>query len=225
MLGCLAAVGQVALCLLVSNQCPTVSLSADRTTARTGETVTFVATVTDVAEGSGPITYEWDSSQGVLARTSDNEVTLNTTGLVGTVEVSVTIGDGDPSCTQTGRVTVSLEPICLAAILVCTPCGFMRNKAHLDDACGNALDDVMVRMTADPTTSLVLDGHSDRGERRVVGLRRAEAVRDYLVNEKGIDTTRIVIRSFDDECSKSPSVEIFLVPQGRSGDEIEKDCN
>lgn len=220
-----SAVGQVVLCLLVSNQCPTVTLSTDKASVRPGESVTITATATDPDRGPKWITYEWSASQGSLARVSDNEVSLDTTGLAGTMEVSVTVSDGDPNCTQTERIAISIESVCPMAILVCTPCGFMRNRADVDEACLQILDDVTVRMGADPTTSLVVDGHMDKGERRIVALKRAEAVRDYLVNEKGIDTNRILVRSFENECPKTPSVEIFLVPQGRSGDEIVKDCN
>ncbi len=221
-----SAVGRVVLCLLVSNQCPTVTLSVDKTSARPGETVTFTAAATDMDDGAGPVTYEWTASQGSLARVSDSEVTLDTTGLTGEVEVSVTVGTRDPDCLRTARVTIDVLPGCgLSPIQKCPPCDFLRNRADVDEACLQILDDVAVRMGADPTTSLVVDGHRDKGERRVVALKRAEAVRDYLVDEKGIDTTRILIRSFENECPKTPSVEIYFLPQGHSGDEIQKDCN
>jgi flagellar motor protein MotB len=76
---------------------------------------------------------------------------------------------------------------------------------------------------------LVIDGHSDKGERKGIAQLRAENARNYLVNEKGIDPNRIVVRSFDDRCPMSDSnqnrrVELNLLPEGRTVDEIQKNC-
>ena len=84
-------------------------------------------------------------------------------------------------------------------------------------------------MQSNPTLQVVIDGHSDRGERAGIALKRAENVRDYLVNERGIDANRIVVRSYDDKCDTGDAagnrrVEIFLVPEGRTPDEIQKNC-
>ena len=110
-----------------------------------------------------------------------------------------------------------------------TSCSFKRNNARVDNACKSILDDVATRMQSDPTLQLVVDGHSDTGERAGIALKRAENVRDYLVNEKGIDANRIMVRSFDDKCPAGDAtanrrVEMYLVPQGRTADEITKDC-
>ncbi len=213
------------------NQCPTVSLSADKTTVRPGETVTFTAMATDPSPGPSRISYEWTTSQGSLARVSDRQVTLDTTGLDGTVEVSVTTGDGDPNCMRTERASIEVEqPPREGPGMWISLCRFKQNSARVDNACKQILDDQAVRLKSDPTLRLVIDGQSDTGERSGIALKRAENVRDYVVTEKGIDSNRIVVRSFDDRCPRGSAeenrrVELWLLPQGRPADEIQKGCN
>ena len=212
------------------NVCPTVTLTASSTSVKQGERVTFTATVTDPDNGPGPVTYEWNTTAGSLNRISDNQVEIDTTGLEGSITVSVTTGDGDPNCVRTERVTVNIEPPpAPEPIDTITPCSFRRNNARVDNACKSILDDVATRMQSNPTLQVVIDGHSDRGERAGIALKRAENVRDYLVNERGIDANRIVVRSYDDKCDTGDAasnrrVEIFLVPEGRTPDEIQKNC-
>jgi outer membrane protein OmpA-like peptidoglycan-associated protein len=212
------------------NQCPTVSLSADKTSVTQGETVTFTATASDPDNGPSPVTFEWNTSAGSLRRVSDNEVQLDTTGLEGSITVSVTTGDGDPNCTRTDRVTVNVTVPPKPEIVKLEDLYFPRNNARINNAMKRILDDAAVRLQQDPTLQLVIDGHSDKGERAGIALKRAENARDYLVNEKGIDSNRIMVRSFDDKCPKGDAtqnrrVELYLVPQGRTADEIQKGCS
>lgn len=212
------------------NQCPTVSLSASATSVRQGETVTFTATVTDPDNGPQAPTFEWTSSQGSLRQIAPNQVSIDTTGLEGAITVSVSTGDGDPNCVRTERVTVNVEARVIPNVQPLASCNFRRNSARVDNACKAILDEAAVRMQSDPTLQLVVDGHSDTGERAGIALKRAENVRDYLVNEKGIDSNRIVVRTYDDKCptgdaNSNRRVEMNLVPEGRTADDIQKNCN
>lgn len=214
------------------NQCPTVTLTASDTNPDEGEVVTFTATVTDPDSGPGPVTYEWNTTAGSLTRISENQVSIDTTGLGGqTITVSVTTGDGDPNCTRTERVTVNVVPPPPVAMPEAfTPCVFRRNNARVDNICKQILDDIATRMQGDPTLQLVIDGHSDTGERAGIALARAENVRDYIVNERGVDSNRIVVRTYDDKCptgdaASNRRVELFLVPEGRTPDDVQKNCN
>jgi chitinase len=90
------------------NECPTVSLTADKTSATPGESVTFTATVDDPDNWPGPITCEWSTSRGSLSRVGDNRVTRDTTDLDGTIEVTATVTDGDPDCVRTTAVSVDV---------------------------------------------------------------------------------------------------------------------
>lgn len=213
------------------NQCPTVSLSADQTSVRAGETITFTAIANDPDNGPDPLTYEWNSSAGSLRRISDSQVALDTTGLDGqSITVSVTTGDGDPNCVRTERVTVSVEAPPRREIIKLEDLYFPRNNARIDNVMKRILDDAALRLQQDPTLQLVIDGHSDTGERAGIALKRAENARDYVVNERGIDSRRIVVRTFDDKCPKGDArmnrrVELYLVPEGKTPDDIDKGCN
>lgn len=215
------------------NQCPTVSLSASSTSVTEGEVVTFRASASDPDNGPSAVTYEWNSSEGSLRRNSDSEVSLDTTGMGGkTITVSVTTGDGDPNCVRTERVTVNVDAKRVAEIEEICPDGrryFKRNTARVDNVVKLCLDEAAVRLQQDPTYQLVIDGHSEKGERAGIALKRAENARDYLVTEKGIDRNRIMVRSYDDKCPKADAkenrrVELYLVPEGRTADEITKNC-
>jgi outer membrane protein OmpA-like peptidoglycan-associated protein len=211
------------------NVCPTVTLSADKFQVSPGEVVTFTATATDPDNGPGPISYNWTSTAGSL-QGSGNVVTLDTTGLEGSITVTVTVSDTDPACQDTESVTVTVTAPPVIPIDIITPCSsFRRNNARIDNACKAILDDAALRLQQDPRRVLVIDGHSDTGERAGIALRRAENARDYLVNERGVDANRIIVRSFDDKCPQGDAaqnrrIEMFLLPEGRTVDEVEKNC-
>jgi OOP family OmpA-OmpF porin len=65
---------------------------------------------------------------------------------------------------------------------------------HVDKAC---LDDVALRLKQDPRARVVITGHADSGEKypEVIGRKRAEAVKTYLVTDRGIDESRVSVRS------------------------------
>ena len=224
-----AALVMAALCAIpaIADQPP--SGPAAQRQVRPGEVVTFTATATDPDNGPGPITYTWAATRGAL-QGSGAVVTLDTTGLEpGPVTVTVSVSDGDPNCVDTESVTINIAAPAPAEIVGLTPCFFARNTARVNNECKAILDDVALRMQQDPRVVLAMDGHSDGGERRGVALGRAENVRDYLVNERGVDANRVIVRSFDDKCPRAERnqnrrVELWLVPEGRTVDEIRKDC-
>ena len=67
----------------------------------------------------------------------------------------------------------------------------------------------------------IIDGHRDRIEDSGTSLARANNARDYLVNEMGIDASRITVRTF---CSSCPGdekignrrIDVGIVPRGSS---------
>ena len=212
------------------NQCPTVTLTADKTTVRPGEIVTFTATATDPDNGPGAINYRWSTSLGNL-QGSGTTVTLDTTGMFpGGVAVTVATGDGDPVCSASRSLTVVLEanhkPVA-TAIARCFD--FPRNNARINNPCKAVLDDAALQTRGDPRMTLVIDGHSDPGERAGIAVRRAENARGYLVNERGVDANRIIVRSFDDRCpgngrTDRRRVELYLLPEGLAADHIQVPC-
>jgi outer membrane protein OmpA-like peptidoglycan-associated protein len=104
----------------------------------------------------------------------------------------------------------------------CISTGFPKNASRLNNVDKACLDDVDQRLKADPRARVVVIGHSDSKETsKNIGQARAEAVRDYLVKERGIDTTRIEVRSATADAgvdvtaqTANRRVEVWFVPEG-----------
>ncbi|HEY3135687.1 MAG TPA: OmpA family protein, partial [Blastocatellia bacterium] len=185
------------------------------------------------AEGA---TYTWSTTGGTLSSTTGSEVTLDTTGMSGgSVTVTVNVSTTRTSCNQpcpgascsaTVSVTVpEVRPI-PKPISPCGPIFFPFNAARITNEHKACLDEIALRMQQDPRSSLLIDGHRDSSERVGISLTRANNARDYLVNEKGIDSARITVRNFGDTCpheSGDPNlnrrVEFWIIPaDGRASD-------
>jgi WD40 repeat protein len=61
---------------------------------------------------------------------------------------------------------------------------------------GAVVDDLAIRMFQDPSLRVVFDGHSSPGEEANLDVERVERARDYLVDEKGLDPRRVILRAF-----------------------------
>jgi outer membrane protein OmpA-like peptidoglycan-associated protein len=75
---------------------------------------------------------------------------------------------------------------------------FESGSARLTNIAKAILDEVALRMRQEPSATAEVIGYTDdrenTGPNRDLGLRRADAVRDYLVSRHGIDPTRITTR-------------------------------
>lgn len=85
---------------------------------------------------------------------------------------------------------------------------FERGSAALDSESRRVLDQTKEIVTADICfrgTRLLISGHSDRGEREAIALKRAEAARDYLVKQ-GVSVNQIRIDSQGSRFPRQPPV-------------------
>jgi outer membrane protein OmpA-like peptidoglycan-associated protein len=91
---------------------------------------------------------------------------------------------------------------------------FPRNSTRLNNIDKSVLDDMASRMRQDPAGRLLIVGHAEQGERNpdVLSRRRAEAVRDYMVKERGIDASRITTRGAG--VGGGRRAELTFVPNG-----------
>lgn len=203
------------------NRCPTVSIKANPTTAQEGADVTFNFTAGGNDPDGDKLQYVWTTTRGTL-NGGDAAKTLNSTGLsAGNITVKVTVSDGQ--CSATDSVTVSITPRPAPPVVFTTSCNTYKtvNDSRPDNACKRVLDDVAARLQNDRNAVLIIDGHSDKGEKAGTAKTRAQRVRDYLVNERNLDAGRIEVRSFDNQ-RPDPSgdrtlnrrVMLHVVPQG-----------
>ena len=207
--------------------CPTVTcdVRASSSTVSAGDRVTFTAT----ASGADGATFTWSTTGGTLSSTTGSEVSLDTTGMGnGSVTVSVNVSTSRTRCDQpcpggscSTSITVAtvVPPPPVSPLSPCGPIFFPFNSARINNEHKACLDEIALKMQQDARASLVIDGHRDSSERVGISLTRANNARDYLVNEKGVDTARITVRNFGDTCpheSGDPNlnrrVEFWIVP-------------
>ena len=110
----------------------------------------------------------------------------------------------------------------------CDLSGFPRNRARLNNVDKACLDDLASRLKTDPRSRVVAIGHADSAEKDpdALGTRRAEAVKAYLVKEKGIDEARVEVRTVgatkpasETERALNRRVNVIFVPEGGAAPE------
>ena len=204
-----------------ANQPPTVACAADRAQILPGETATITATATD-PEG-GPLTYAWTSTGGHVTGTGAS-ATVDFTGATPPSNAAITVKvTDDHGLSATSDCAVALmAPAKPPEAVSCISTGFPKNASRLNNVDKACLDDVDQRLKADPRARVVVIGHSDSKETsKNIAQARAEAVRDYLVKERGIDTARIEVRSATADAgvdvtaqTANRRVEVWFVPEG-----------
>ena len=210
-----------------ANRPPTVSLNCLKDSLLAGESTDCRATAAD-PDGDA-LTYTWSTSAGRVTG-SGADARLDTTGVPcgTTITVTVNVSDGrggTASATDTVRVVCPEKP--KPEAVTCTSGGFPRNLARLNNVDKACLDDVASRLRQDPRSRVVIVGHADKGERNanVVARKRAEAVKSYLVKERGIEEARITAREVGSTRlldtgttamarAKNRRVEVIFVPEG-----------
>ncbi|MGE0406895.1 MAG: hypothetical protein AB7O65_11395 [Candidatus Korobacteraceae bacterium] len=192
---------------------PTISCSANPSTVRAGQPVTI--TCTGQSPDSRPLTYSFTTTGGRVSP-QQNQATLDTAGLpAGTVVVTSTVTDdrGLSASTKTS-VTVEVPPPPPQAARV-NEIQFRENRrpARVDNEAKAILDDVALRLQREPESRAVLVGNFQPNERNGQQVARQRAVnsKGYLVTDRGIDASRIEVRTGD---AGTRSVVIWVVPQG-----------
>jgi outer membrane protein OmpA-like peptidoglycan-associated protein/opacity protein-like surface antigen len=203
------------------NQRPTVSCASDRAEILPGESVSINATASD-PEGD-PLTYEWSTTAGRVSGAGPT-ATFNFAGTTPPASATVTVRVSDNhGNSSTCNAAVSLrEPVRQAEAVSCVAGGFPRNLSRVNNVDKACLDDVAQRLGADPRAHVIIIGHADSHESsRDVAQRRADALKDYLVKERGIEASRITTRSAGADTGADAAaqasnrrVEVWFVPEG-----------
>ncbi len=214
---------------------PTVSCTADPTTVQPGGTSTITAT--GVSPQNLPLTYSYSASAGSISGTS-NTATLATTGAPsGTITVTCNVQD-KVGQTASSTTTVDVEaPPPPPAPKTQTLCSITfnhdkraraYNPTRVNNEAKACLDDVALNAQQKPDATVVLVGNSaptktpkTRWEREhwptaeKQAAQRAVNTKAYLVTEKGIDASRIQVRT---GTSGQNEVDDYLVPAGANFD-------
>jgi len=200
---------------------PTVACTANPTSVNPGDSATITAQGT--SPQNRPLTYSYSASSGQVSG-SNNTATLNTTGAApGVITVTCNVADDKgQTASATTDVTVNAPPPPPPAPKTETLCSinFGRDKrrpVRVDNEAKACLDDVALNLQRSADAKAVLVGSSAPNERHGdrQAAERAVNTKAYLVNEKGIDPSRIDVRT---GTAGSDTVQNYLVPSGANFD-------
>ncbi len=214
---------------------PTISCSANPTSVNPGDSSTI--TSVGVSPQNRPLTYSYSASSGSISGTTTT-ATLSTTGApAGAITVTCNVAD-DKNQTASTTTTVTINAPQPPPAKTSTLCSitFDRDKrrpARVDNEAKACLDDVTLNAQRSADASLVVVGNAAPSEMPPMGkgkhkkmkmammdpaklaAQRAVNTKDYLVKEKGIDGSRISVRT---GTKGTNEVDNYLVPAGGNFD-------
>ncbi|MGA2903131.1 MAG: OmpA family protein [Candidatus Korobacteraceae bacterium] len=202
---------------------PQVSCSTNPSTVQSGSpsTITATASSPDNAQITG---YSYTSTGGRISGTGMT-ATLDTAGLgAGPVSVTVTATDAR-NLTASGTCTVNVEvppppPTCSKAASIQFP--DLKRPWRVDNTAKAILDDMASKLKNDPNAKIVIVGYADgekapmegKGKMRHpmnLAAQRAVNAKAYLVQEQGIDPSRVEVRQ---GTGQQKVADIIWIPQG-----------
>jgi hypothetical protein len=215
---------------IMAFQPPTISCSANPSSVNPGDSSTITASAT--SPQNRPLTYSYSSTAGSVSGTSSTG-TLSTSGAApGPITVTCNVvDDKGNTASSTTSVTVIAPPPpppppAPQSSSLCSV-SFGRDKARpnrVDNEGKACLDDVALALQRSSDAKLALVGNEDAKEQKAgergakmkhpapsEAARRAVNTKDYLVNEKGIDPSRIMLYTGTDDAQ---TVTTTLVPAG-----------
>jgi hypothetical protein len=212
-------------------EAPTLSCSANPTTIKPGDSATITAQ--GVSPQNRPLTYTYSASAGQVSGTG-NTATLTTSGApAGTITITANVVDdkGDTaSCTATVNVEAPAPPPVAKVQTLCS-INFDRDTkrpARVDNEAKACLDDVALNLQRSTDATAVVVGNkaaatettttSKKKSAKVaadLAAQRAVNAKAYLVTEKGIDASRVSVRTGTTDANQ---VQNYLVPSGATFD-------
>ena len=210
--------GQQANCtanFTIQSQPPTISCSANPSTVQPGNSSTITAVAT--SPQNRPLTYWCTATGGGTVTGTTATATLSTSGAApGTITVTCNVVDDlGKSASATTDVTVQAPPPPPAPATrdLCS-LSFERDRhrpVRVDNEAKGCLDDIALELQREPAGRLVIIGNYSSDEKSEAGAERTLNVRQYLTDEKGIDSSRIDLRVGTDS---GRTVTDIFVPEG-----------
>jgi hypothetical protein len=205
-------------------QPPTISCSANPTSVNPGDSSTITASA--MSPQNRPLTYSYSPSAGSATGTSST-ATLTTSGASpGPITVTCNVVD-DKGNTASATTSVNViaptppPPPPAPAPTSSSLCSISfdrdaKRPARVDNEAKACLDDIALAMQRSTDAKLALVGNGapaakGKHARPSVGAERAVNTKDYLVTEKGIDASRIMVYTGADD---SKTVTSTLIPSG-----------
>jgi hypothetical protein len=202
---------------VVAYEPPTISCSANPTSILPGG----FATITSVGRSpqNRPLTYSYGTTAGQIAGAGTTG-TLSAAD-VGSGIINITcniVDDGGKSASATTSVTVAAPPTppvapAPVARSLCS-ISFARDRkkpVRVDNEAKGCLDDIALELYHESDAVLVVVGKHDPGEEPDAAAERTLNVKQYLIDEKGINPNRIEVRTGE---TTDRTVDNVLVPPG-----------
>jgi opacity protein-like surface antigen/outer membrane protein OmpA-like peptidoglycan-associated protein len=206
-------------------QPPTVSCSANPSTVHPGESVTITAQGT--SPQNRPLTYSYSATEGSITGTASSATLSTASTSPGTITATCNVvDDKGQTASSTATVTVqALPPPPSPTTQKLCSVNFERDTkrpTRVDNEAKACLDDIALNLQHSSDAKVALVGNSDTrekaSEKRATlddATQRAVNTKDYLVTDKGIDASRVVVYTGS---SDGKTVDTTLIPSGAALD-------
>lgn len=206
---------------------PTISCATSPATIKPEDSAEVKATA--VSPQNRPLTYSYTASAGTISgngATASYSSTGAPTGAIGiTCKVSDDKGHSVSAETSVTIVKPYIAPAPHTSSLGSVKFSDKKRTTRVDNEAKANLDDVALSLQKSPDAKVVLVGESDAKEKAVFAKaskkkhakavdpasERAVNVKDYLVKEKGIDPSRVIVAI---GTTDGRQVDEYLVPAG-----------
>jgi hypothetical protein len=193
---------------------PTLTCSANPATAIAGTDIDITAA--GASPQNRPLTYTYTTTSGVI-NGSATTAKLSTAGLSpSTVTVTCSVADdANHTLTATADIVLTAPPVppppptqdlCSVSFARDT-----KRPVRVDNEAKGCLDDIALTLGKQADARLIIVGNQAPGEKPTFAAQRTLNERQYLVEEKGIDPSRIEVRTGE---TPDKTVTNTLVPAG-----------
>jgi hypothetical protein len=204
---------------------PTITCSADPNQIKPGDTSTV--TSVGMSPQNRPLTYTYSTESGTVSGNGTTAAFNSTGAPVGTVTINCNVADdkgGTASASTSVTITAPYVPPVPHTQTLCS-ITFEKDPKRperVDNDAKACLDEVALAMQKQTDAAIVVVGDSTaaektpkKGQKRAIGenyaAQRAVNTKDYLVTEKGIDASRITVKTGSADAQE---VQNYLVPSG-----------
>lgn len=193
---------------------PTITCSANPSTVMPGNP----STITSIANSpqNRPLSYSYSASSGQIASNTPTATLITTGAAPGTINVTCNVVDDlGKQATANTSVTITTPPAPPPpeVIKLCS-ISFERDRkrpVRVDNEAKGCLDEIALTLNRESSAKLVIVGKHSADEAPDAAAQRDLNVAQYLTQEKGIDPSRIELRTGGD---LSRSLDNILVPPG-----------
>lgn len=211
---------------------PTITCSSNPGTIRPGETSTITAV--GVSPQNRPLQYSYSAPAGSVSGSGTTATFTASTGTpIDTVQITCNVADDKGHLVSANTGVTVTAPYVPAAPKVSELCSISFDKDKLrptrvDNEAKACLDDVALSLQKQSDAKVYIvgqqtskekslaQGHGKHAKKGVdVSAQRAVNTKEYLVKEKGIEPSRVIVLSGSTDSSK---VDNYLVPAGATFD-------